>query len=264
MIGTTTAARSQRNARQPIAVGAAEDQRSSEGITPFLPDWIVPLQLEGAGRPVFVFPAADNEPMALVTEAKIAAHVGGDRPFWAFARNASQYDLVHDHGVPALAAEYVAQIRALQGNGPFLLYGTCIGGYFAWETARQLLDAGEEIAGMLFNEVPLRPDFATVLPGHPPVRNSKNLWRLSHYFQFPPLPVDLTYVMTESWQARGWWEPWQDVVGGTFQTAVLPNLTLGTEAFLAQRDDLIAGHAREWIGRAEGAWTGSVSATPDA
>jgi len=141
-------------------------------------------------------------------------------------------------------------MRSIQRSGPFLLCGTCIGGYFAWETAKYLLDLGEEIAGLLFNEVPLRPDFATVLPGNPPVRASRNLWRLSHYFRFPPLPIDLTYLMTESWHAREWWVPWQEVVGGRFETVVLPNLTLGTEAFLARREELIAQHVRDWIGMA--------------
>jgi hypothetical protein len=238
--------------RDAVALRVARDAVVSEGVTPFIPDWVVPLQPEGVGRPVFVFPAADNEPAAIVTEGKVAARVGDDHPFWAFARPASHYDLVHDHGVAALAAEYIVQMRAIQGEGPFLLSGACIGGYFAWETARQLVAQGEDVAGMLFRNVPLRPDFATVLPGHPPVRDSRNLWRLSHYFAFSPLPVDLTYIVTEDWLGRGWWEPWQEVVGGTFETRVLPNETLGTEALLAQWDELIAGHIREWIGRAEG------------
>jgi hypothetical protein len=220
-------------------------------ITPFVPDWVVPLQPEGAGRPVFVFPAADNEPGALITESRIASLVGRGHPFWAFARDDAHYDLVHERGDAALAAEYIAQIRTLQGRGPYLLYGTCIGGYFAWETARQLLELGEEVAGLLFNEVPLRPEFRNVLPGHPPVRDSRNLWRLSHYFQFPPLPVSLTYIMTESWHGRDWWAPWQEVTLGEFHPVILPNLKLGAEEFLARRDTLIAGHLTDWIAKAE-------------
>ena len=189
--------------------------------------------------------------MALDIEARVAMHVGRDHPFWAFARDDSQLDLVHERGVAALAAGYIAQIRAIQGKGPFLLYGSCIGGYAAWETARQLLDTGEEIGGMLFFEVPIRPDFTTVLPGHPPVRSSRNLWRLSHYYQLHALPIDLTYVMTESWHPRDWWAPWRDVVLGTFETVVLPNLTLGSEAFLARRETMIARHLRDWIDTAE-------------
>ena len=85
-----------------VALVRAQDTAASDGITPFLPDWVIPLQSEGTGRPVFVFPAADNEPMAIEAEGRFANHVGRDHPFWAFARDPVHYDLVHDHGVAAL------------------------------------------------------------------------------------------------------------------------------------------------------------------
>jgi hypothetical protein len=189
--------------------------------------------------------------MAIAIETRVAEHVGQEHPFWAFARDDSQLDLVREQGIAAVVAEYIAQIQVIQGKGPFLLYGNCIGGYAAWETARQLLDQGEEIAGIFFYEVPIRPDFARVLPGHPPVHDSRSLWRLSHYYRLQALPIDLTYLMTESWHQRGWWAPWKEVVLGTFETSVLPNVTLGTEEFLARREAMIAQHVRDWIDEAE-------------
>lgn len=251
MIGDVATARSHSDGRQTAALRGAQDDGSSEGITPFFPDWVLPLQPEGTGRPVFVFPSADNEPMAIRIEAEIADRVGRDHPFWAFARDDSQRDLVRERGVAAVISEYIAQMRAIQGKGPFLLTGHCIGGYAAWETARQLLDAGEEIAGILFFEVPIRPDFATVLPGHPPVHETRNIMRLAHYYRPPALPIDLTYVMTETWHGLSLWAPWRDVVLGTFETAVLPDITLGGEEFLARRQSMIAQHVREWIDRSE-------------
>ena len=189
--------------------------------------------------------------MAILIEAEIADRVGREHPFWAFARDDSQLDLVRERGVAAVVAEYIAHMRAIQGKGPFLLTGHCIGGYAAWETARQLLDAGEEIAGILFFEVPIRPDFDTVLPGHPPVHETRNIMRLAHYYRPPALPIDLTYIMTETWQGLSLWAPWQDVVLGTFETAVLPDVTLGGEVFLARRQSMIAHHVREWIDKSE-------------
>lgn len=188
--------------------------------------------------------------MALAIEARVASNVGQDHPFWALGRDDSHLDHVREHGVAALAAEYIAQIRAIQGKGPFLLYGNCVGGYLAWETARQLLAIGEEIAGILFYEVPLRADFARVLPGSPRV-DSANLWRLSHYYRLQALPIDLTYVMTESWHARDWWAPWQELVLGTVETVLIPNLALSSEEFLARREAMIARHVRDWIDTAE-------------
>ena len=251
MIGDVTTARSHFDGSQTAGLRGAQDDGASEGITPFFPDWVIPLQTEGTERPVFVFPSADNEPMAIRIEAEIADRVGRDHPFWAFARDDSQRDMVREQGVAAVVAEYIAQMRAIQGKGPFLLTGHCIGGYAAWETARQLLDAGEEIAGILFFEVPIRPDFATVLPGHPPVHDTRNIMRLAHYYRPQALPIDLAYIMTETWHGMSVWAPWQDVVLGTFETVVLPDITLGGEEFLARRQSLIAQHVRDWIDKAE-------------
>jgi hypothetical protein len=90
-----------------------------------------------------------------------------------------------------------------------------------------------------------------VLPGHPPVHETRNIMRLAHYYRPPALPIDLTYIMTETWHGMGVWAPWQDVVLRTFETAVLPDITLGSEEFLARRQSLIAQHVREWIDKSE-------------
>ena len=105
-----------------------------------------------------------------------------DHPFWGFPRDHPQLDRAREEGVPTLAAEYVRQIRTIQGEGPYLLSGNCAGGYMAWETARQLLAGGDEIAGLLLYEAPLREDFAELLPGVTPAHVSRP-WRLSLYYR---------------------------------------------------------------------------------
>ena len=121
-----------------------------EGITPVVPDWVVPLQPLGAGTPVFVFPAGHNELRALEKDARMASHVGQRHPFWGLRRNDPHFVRARAVGVPVIAAECVAEMRTIQGSGPFLLYANCAGGFFAWKTARQLLAAGDEVAGMLY------------------------------------------------------------------------------------------------------------------
>ncbi len=183
----------------------------------------------------------------MAIEARVAGHVGRDHPFWGFSRDASHLDRVRLNGVAALGAEYVTHLRAIQDKGPYLLYGVCLGGYLAWETARQILDAGEKIAGILFYEVPLRSDFAKVLSGPPPVY-SPNLWRLAHYYRVQPLPVALTHVMTAGWHASGWWKPWQEVALGSYETVIVPG---ETETAFEHREERIARHVRDWIEAAE-------------
>lgn len=214
-----------------------------EEITPFFPDWVVPLWPEGSGRPVFFFPSAHSERGSLTIEARVASHVGCGHPFWGFALEAAHRERVRDEGVAALGAEYAARMRAIQPHGPYLLYGNCLGGYLAWETARQLLEAGEAVAGILFYEAPIRSDFARVRPGPIPV-DTANQWRLLHYYRVRPLPVHLTHVMTVEWHASGWWKPWQEVALGSYETVVVPGETV--TAF-DRREERIARHVRDWI-----------------
>jgi thioesterase domain-containing protein len=220
-------------------------------ITPFVPSWVVPLQSEGSGRPVFVFPSADNEAAAIAIDARLAALTGRDRPFWAFAREDWQLDLVREHGVAAIGRAYGQQMQAMQGCGPFLLFGTCIGGYAAWIAAEQLLSAGEAVAGIFFVEVAIRPNYTEVLPGNPPVTTTRSLWRLSQYYCPPALPVRLVHVMAESWHERGWWQPWHELALGGAETIAIPQQGLTTEEFLARREATIAQQLRAWIERVD-------------
>ena len=226
---------------------SAPDRSRDQGITPFFPDWVVPLQPEGQGCPVFVFPPADNVWTALAIEARVAAHVGDERPFWGFGCDADCLDSVRAGASVELGADRVQLMRAIQGSGPYMLYGVCFGAYAAWEAARQLLEAGEEIAGILFYEAPLRSNYGDVLTPPAPA-HSMNVWRLSHYYRVQPLPVDLTHVMTAGWHASGWWKPWQDVALGSYETVVVPG---ETETAFERREERIARHVREWIETAE-------------
>ncbi|MGH2618314.1 MAG: thioesterase domain-containing protein, partial [Thermomicrobiales bacterium] len=137
----------------------------------------------------------------------------------------------------AEAARYVAQMRPIQGAGPYLLYGICVGGYYAWEAARQLLAAGEEVAGMLFYEVPIRSSFA-----------DGERRGLARYYRPEPLPVDLTLLMTGEWQTRGWSAAWRKLALGTVETVVVPG---ETKAAFDRREERIARHVRDWIEQAE-------------
>src|SRR5579864_8713298 len=45
-----------------------------------------------------------------------------------------------------MAADYLAEIRTLQPEGPYFIGGFCYGGLLALEVAHQLTDAGEKVA----------------------------------------------------------------------------------------------------------------------
>ena len=217
------------------------------GVTPFRPAWVIPLQREGSGRPVFVFPAGHHELTALTVEARVAAHVGREHPFWGFGRDDPQLDRARAGGVVSMAAEYVAQMRTIQGKGPYLLYANCAGGAYAWEAARQLLAAGDGIAGILFFEVALDSALTSPGSGVTPAHVSAPPVAPEHY-RPPPLPVDLTLLMTRFWQERRWSDAWQRVALGSAETVVIPG---ETETAFDHRDERIARHVHDWIEQAE-------------
>ena len=221
--------------------------------SPVHPPWVVPLQREGHRRPVFVFPAGHDEIAALAIEAKVAVYTGRDRSFWGFRRDDSGLARARAGGVPAMAAVYISQIRAIQATGPYLLYANCAGGPYAWEVAAQLLAAGHEIAGILFYEVPLDPKQVAPAPVITPVRDVSTPPTADTDYQPAPLPVPLTLIVTEFWQQRRWSDPWRRVAMGETELVVIPDAIVSDPA---QREQRIAVHVREWIERSEARFGG--------
>jgi acyl carrier protein len=227
-----------------------QERDPSVSITPPLSDWVIPLQGEGSGRPVFVFPGGHGGLPALAYEAQVAVLASRTHPFWGFRREHPHLEEAHQVGVPALAAEYAWQMRVIQSQGPYLLYASCAGGYLAWETARQLLAAGESIAGMLFYEVFIRPDFDELLPGYSPAHITPS-WSLSLYYRPQPLPVDLTVLETEEWRAKRWSEPWRRVAAKGIEMIRIPSDGRGFRDVSAKRRATLADQLRIWIDKTE-------------
>jgi hypothetical protein len=144
-----------------------------------------------------------------------------------------------------MAAACIEQMRTIQGCGPYLLYGICSGGYPAWETAKQLVAAGEEVAGLLFYEVPLRAGFAqggeAALP---------RVGRSRRYLP-EPLPIDLTLLMSEGWHAQERSEGWHEVVLGKVQTVIIPGEAADWHDLYSGREATVAEQIRQWIAAAE-------------
>jgi len=89
----------------------------------------------------------------------LAQLLGHDRPFYGLqARGLMGEDAPHDD-FTAAALDYIAEMRQVQPRGPYLLGGFSGGGLIAWEIARQLEAAGEDVPllVLLDTPVPLRP-----------------------------------------------------------------------------------------------------------
>ncbi|MGQ0565322.1 MAG: type I polyketide synthase [Gemmobacter sp.] len=89
----------------------------------------------------------------------LAQLLGGDRPFWGLQARGLYGDAEPHATLPEAAADYIAELRQVQARGPYLIGGFSGGGLTAWEMARQLEAAGEEVAllALLDTPLPLRP-----------------------------------------------------------------------------------------------------------
>ena len=89
----------------------------------------------------------------------LAQLLGGDRPFYGLQARGLYGDAPPHDSLSAAASDYIAELRQVQAQGPYLLGGFSGGGLTAWEMARQLEAAGEEVAllVLLDTPLPLRP-----------------------------------------------------------------------------------------------------------
>ena len=103
---------------------------------------IVPLQPLGMGTPLFLFHGIGGG----VTETlDLARAFGPEVPVYgiqAIDRDGGEMQA----SVEAMGELYAAEIVAFQPQGPYFLGGFSLGGWFAYETARQLQLAGHEVA----------------------------------------------------------------------------------------------------------------------
>jgi aspartate racemase len=76
--------------------------------------------------------------------SNLAKHLGTDQPIYAFKSRGLE-GLPEWPTIEEIAANYLADLRTHQPNGPYLLGGYCFGGVVAFEMARQLTTIGEHV-----------------------------------------------------------------------------------------------------------------------
>jgi amino acid adenylation domain-containing protein len=103
---------------------------------------VVALQPEGDARPLFLVHAGGGH---VACYAPLAPLLAPDQPLYAFQARGLDDGLPPLQGVEAMAAHYVEGLRRAQPRGPYRLGGWSYGGIAAFEMARQLHAAGEEV-----------------------------------------------------------------------------------------------------------------------
>ncbi|MFT4012086.1 MAG: SDR family NAD(P)-dependent oxidoreductase [Paracoccus sp. (in: a-proteobacteria)] len=114
--------------------------------------FLVDMGGRGNGTPFFIVAGMFGNIMNL---RQLAQRVGADRKFFGLqARGLLGDDKPHESFEEA-ARDYIAEIREVQPCGPYLLGGFSGGGLTAYEMARQLRAAGEEVAMLVMLDTPL-------------------------------------------------------------------------------------------------------------
>jgi acyl transferase domain-containing protein/thioesterase domain-containing protein/acyl carrier protein len=113
-----------------------------------------PVDSEGAA-PFFLVAGMFGNVLNL---RQIANLIGEERPFYGVqARGLYGDDQPHANFVE-MATDYLMEVRQVQPRGPYMLGGFSGGGIIAYEMARQLREAGEEVSLLVMLDTPLPSD----------------------------------------------------------------------------------------------------------
>ncbi len=115
---------------------------------------LVPMHQGEGGRKTPFFLVAGM--FGNVLNLRHLAHLlGTDRPFYGLQARGLYGDEAPHTDLVQAAADYIAEIKAVQPHGPYMLGGFSGGGITALEIAQQLTAAGDEIAALVMLDTPL-------------------------------------------------------------------------------------------------------------
>jgi thioesterase domain-containing protein len=109
------------------------------------PRSLVPLKPAGDDPPLFARPGHNGD---VFCYRALAEHLDPRRPLYGVEPKGVDGGPTPET-VEEIAEYEVAQIREFQPEGPYYIAGYCAGGTVAFESARQLADAGAEVARVL-------------------------------------------------------------------------------------------------------------------
>jgi amino acid adenylation domain-containing protein len=107
-------------------------------------DWgpLVAIQLQGDRPPFFGIHGSDGN---VLFYREFSRLLGKEQPFYGVQAQGLDGKPVARTSVEAMAAYYLEEMRKVQPHGPYLLGGYSFGGLAAYEIARHLRAAGEEV-----------------------------------------------------------------------------------------------------------------------
>jgi thioesterase domain-containing protein len=116
-----------------------------DAASPFFGGWssLVTMRKSGSRPPIFCVAGKGGNPMNL---RHLAARLGEDQPFYGIQHRGVDGVLPPHESIESMALACIADVRQVQPRGPYVLGGFSAGGLVAFEMARSLRNAGEDIA----------------------------------------------------------------------------------------------------------------------
>ncbi|HEY6876484.1 MAG TPA: SDR family NAD(P)-dependent oxidoreductase, partial [Polyangiales bacterium] len=130
----------------PSSGEAAPVPRRGEGYSS-----LVPMQQHGDRPPFYCAAGMGGNPLNL---RALALLVGMGQPFFGLQPQGLDGKSPLHSDVPQMAAYYLEQIQKHQPRGPYYLGGYSGGGVIAFEMAKQLVAAGEQVGALVFLDSP--------------------------------------------------------------------------------------------------------------
>ena len=119
---------------------------------------LVPAQPKGSRIPFFMVAGFMDADDTLRVLSRLIPHLGLDQPVYGFQPRWLDGHSERYSGASEMAAEFLADLRAVQPEGPYLLGGDCAGGIVAFAMAEELLRLGEEVRLLVMFDT-YRPSF---------------------------------------------------------------------------------------------------------
>jgi acyl carrier protein len=107
---------------------------------------LVPVRPEGKGPPMF---CVHGTPGDTIYIRKLARAIGGVRPVYGLRAMGLRSGEAILPSVEEMASGYLAEIRAVQPAGPYVVVGQCRTAVIALELAAQMTAQNEEVPGLI-------------------------------------------------------------------------------------------------------------------
>jgi amino acid adenylation domain-containing protein len=103
---------------------------------------LVAIQPAGSRPPLFMIPGVGG---TVLGYHRLARLLGPDQPFYGLQSRGIDGTSTPLMTIEDIASAYLEEIRQVQADGPYYLFGMCMGGLVAYEMAQQLRAAGQHV-----------------------------------------------------------------------------------------------------------------------